>query len=547
MSLINSLFSGVSGLRNHQTMMDVVGNNIANVNSIGYKGSRVTFADAFNQVVRYGSNSTSTSGGTNTFQLGLGMKINSIDRNWAQGTFQRTGITTDLALQGNGLFVLNNNGEQFYSRAGAFVFDADGKLVNPQNGAIVQGKVATADGAIPPGNNLEDIKIDTQMKLPAVASSKVTWGGNLKSSSTITRSEDYTENGNLNSAMAVGASLTDSNTVYDDWGNEYTFKVTYEKTAADTYDMTYKLTDSDGTDVIGPTTKSVVFDSNGKMSTIDGAAAAAITISDSTLGVDFDFDPTAVTQLASSNTISSTVDENRDPTVVSGTVTIYDSLGASHSLTLKFTKTSSNNWYWKASVPASSGTLTDTSSSGSILFDTDGSILSMSPSTPTIHFTPTGGASGQDIQLNFGSIGGFDGITQTSSDSVVSALTQDGSASANLSNINIDQYGNIVGVFTNGQSQKLAQILLATFNNNGGLVSVGDNMYSVSANAGEPLVGEPGQNTGTTIQSGALEQSNVDLSQEFTNMIVAQRGFQANARVVTVSDSILQEITNLVR
>jgi len=110
--------------------------------------------------------------------------------------------------------------------------------------------------------------------------------------------------------------------------------------------------------------------------------------------------------------------------------------------------------------------------------------LSISPSTPTLHFTPVGGASGQDVVLDFGKIGGFDGITQTSSDSVVSALTQDGSASANLSNINIDQYGNIVGVFTNGQSQKLAQILLATFKNTNALISVGDNMYSISANAG---------------------------------------------------------------
>jgi flagellar hook protein FlgE len=547
MSLINSLFSGVSGLRNHQTMMDVVGNNIANVNSIGYKSSRVTFADAFNQIVRYGSNSTSSSGGTNTFQLGLGMKINSIDRNWGQGTFQRTGITTDLALQGKGLFITKNNGEQFYSRAGAFVFDADGKLVNPQNGAIVQGKVATSDGVVPPGNNLEDIQIDTQMKLPAVASTKVDWGGNLKSSSTITRSEDYTENGNINSSMAVGDTLSEQNTIYDDWGNEYTFSVEYEKTAADTYDMTYELTDEDGNSVVGPTTSEVVFDANGDMSTIGGVAADSINITDTTRGIDFDFDPTAVTQLASSNTLSSSVDENRVPTVVSGTVTMYDSLGASHSLTIKFTKTSANNWYWQASVPASSGTLTESSSKGSVQFNTDGSILSMSPSTPTIHFTPSGGASGQDVELDFGAIGGFDGITQTSSDSVVSALTQNGSASASLSNINIDQYGNIVGVFTNGESQTLAQILLATFKNTNGLVSVGDNMYTVSANAGEPLVGDPGQNTGTTIQSGALEQSNVDLSEEFTNMIVAQRGFQANARVVTVSDQILQEITNLVR
>ncbi|MCF8355136.1 MAG: flagellar hook-basal body complex protein, partial [Melioribacteraceae bacterium] len=159
--------------------------------------------------------------------------------------------------------------------------------------------------------------------------------------------------------------------------------------------------------------------------------------------------------------------------------------------------------------------------------------------------TPSGGASVQNIKLNFGE--SFGGITQTSSDSVISALSQNGTAAATLSNLSIDQYGYIVGVFSNGQSRKLAQLMLATFPNLNGLTSVGDNMFTVSANAGDPLIGEPGEATGTTIQSGALEQSNVDLSEEFTRMIVAQRGFQANARVVTTSDSLLQEITNLVR
>jgi flagellar hook protein FlgE len=546
MSLINSLFSGVSGLRNHQTMMDVVGNNIANVNSIGFKGSRVTFSDAFNQILRYGSNATNISGGTNTFQLGLGSKIG-IDRNWTQGTFQRTGITTDLGLQGDGLFILKNGGETFYSRAGAFTFDQDGKLVNPQNGAFVQGKLASSDGVIPPGNHLQDIQIDTKLKLPAVASTKVGWSGNLKSDASLTRSENYVENGNLNSSMSVGDSISDSNTIYDDWGNEYTFDVSYTKTAADTYDMQYQLTDSDGTVVVGPTTKSVVFDANGNISTIDGAAADKINISDSVRGLNFDFDPTAVTQINNSNTLSSIVDEGRTPTTVTGTVSLYDTLGNAHSLTLTFTKTSSNNWYWQASVPASSGTLTPSTAKGSIQFDSDGSVLSMSPGTPTVHFTPTTGAAVQDVVLDFGNHDSFSGITQTSSSSDISALSQDGSPSASISNINIDQYGNIVGVFTNGKSQKLAQILLATFGNNNGLISKGDNMYTVTANAGDPLIGAPGESTKTTIQSGALEQSNVDLSEEFTNMIIAQRGFQANARVVTVSDKILQEITNLVR
>ncbi len=546
MSLINSLFAGVSGLRNHQSMMDVIGNNIANVNSIGYKGSRVTFSDTFNQFVRYGTNPTDVSGGTNTFQVGLGMKLNSVDRNWNQGTFERTGIVTDLALQGSGLFILENNGETFYSRAGAFTFDAEGKLVNPQNGAIVQGKVATSEGVIPPGNNLEDIMIDTNLRLPAVATTNATWGGNLDSTASITRSEEYVQSGNINSGIAVGDTVVDSNTVYDADGNEYTLSSTYTKTAADTYDLTYELTDSDGTviDDNGGVAMAVVFDATtGAIATVNGAAASAINIADSTLGVNFNFDFTGVTQTSNTSTVSSTVDDNRDATIVTGTVSVFDSLGNSHTLTAKFTKTSSNNWNWTATVPTASGTLSQ--NTGTISFNSDGSVNAVSPNPPVLTFAPSGGAQAENITLDFGS--GFDGITQTSSDSVLSALSQNGSGAASLSNLSIDQYGYIVGVFSNGQSKQLAQVMMATFANLNGLTSSGENMYTVSANSGDPLVGEPGESTGTTIQSGALEQSNVDLSEEFTRMIVSQRGFQANARVITTSDSLLQEITNLVR
>ena len=544
MSLLNSLFAGVSGLRNHQTMLDVIGNNIANVNSIGFKGSRITFSDTFNQYVRYGTDPTTTTGGTNSFQVGLGMKVNSIDRNWTQGTFERTGLTTDLAIQGNGLFILKSNGKEYYSRAGAYVFDAEGKLVNPQNGAIVQGKVATEDGVIPPGNNLEDIYIDTNLRLPAVATTQTSWGGNLSSTSPLTRTENFVQTGNLTSSMAIGDTVPDSNVIYDMNGNAYTMNITYAKTAADSYDMTYDLVDSDLNTVIGgPQTVALVFDpATGALQTMGGAAPAPITVTNVGLGINYDFDITDVTQTAGTTTISSTVDENREPTIVTGTLSVFDSLGNAHSITLKFTKTSANQWNWNTSVPSPS--LLE-QNSGTISFNTDGSINSISPNPPIIRLTPGGGASPQNIELNFGE--GFTGITQTSSNSVVSALSQNGSAAASLSNINIDQYGYIVGVFTNGESRNLAQILVATFANRNGLTSAGDNMYTVSPNSGEALVGEPGESTGTTLQSGALEQSNVDLSEEFTKMIVSQRGFQANARVVTTSDTLLQEITNLVR
>jgi len=202
MALMNSLFSGVSGLQNLQSMMDVIGNNIANVNTIGFKGSRVTFSDTFNQIIKSGTNPSDTTGGTNSFEIGLGMKINSIDQNWSQGTFDTTGINTDLALQGNGLFITKQNGENFYTRAGAFTFDANGKLVSSSDGAVVQGKVANAAGDVPPGNNLQDILVDTNLKLPAVATTNIKWGGNLESGSVLTRSESVINSGNINSSLA---------------------------------------------------------------------------------------------------------------------------------------------------------------------------------------------------------------------------------------------------------------------------------------------------------------------------------------------------------
>ncbi len=545
MALLNSLIDGVSGLRNHQAMMDVIGNNIANVNTIGFKGSRITFSDTFNEFVRAGSNPTSTSGGTNAFQIGLGTKINSIDRNWNQGTFERTGIITDLALQGKGLFILKRNGETFFTRAGAFTIDAKGQIVNPSDGAILQGKMATKDGVIPPGSNLENIVLDPNMRLPAVATTKVNWAGNLDSTSSITRSENYVESGNITTNLSVGDSVSETNTIYDDYGNDYKLTVTYTKTASHQFDMTYELKDSSGNVVASSSSAvPVEFDaSTGEMTKLNGTTPAAITIADSTKGFQFDLDVSKVTETSNSTTLSSSVDANREPTIVNGSLTIYDSLGNAHTLTIKFTKISDNTWNFLASVPASSGSLSN--NKGTVTFNADGSLNTISPNPPVLTFTPAGGASAENITMDFGSE--FNGITQTSADSVVSALKQNGSAAATLSNYSIDQNGYIVGVFSNGKTKKLAQIMLATFSNLNGLTSVGENLFSVSANSGDPLVQEPGQASGTTIQSGVLEQSNVDLSQEFTKMIISQRGFQASARVITASDQLLQEITNLIR
>ncbi|MBI9073161.1 MAG: flagellar hook protein FlgE [Melioribacteraceae bacterium] len=546
MSLLNSLFSGVSGIRNHQAMMDNIGNNIANVNTLGYKSTRVTFSDTFNQFVRFGSDPTDSNGGTSAFQIGLGMKVNSIDRNWNQGTFERTGLVTDLALQGDALFALENNGERFYSRAGSFTFDSDGNLVNNQNGATVLGKNATADGVIPPGNNLEKIIVNKNERIPAVATTDITWAGNLDSTKTVTASDLYEQSGNIRADRAVGEVVQEFNTIYNSYGDEYKLTTSYEKTGADAWNMTYEIQklQSDGSYGAAVVTSAAATPITFVPGTGDLSSPASIPdISDSTESLSFTLDISKITQNSAAETISSNVDANREPTLVDGTLSVFDSLGNTHTLTVRFTKLDESEWAFRATVPDESGTLLN--NVGTVSFGIDGSITSVAPATPILSFNPTGGASTQNIELDFGS--GFDGITQTSSDSVVSALSQNGSDAATLADLSLDQYGNIIGVFSNGNSRKMAQILLAKFPNNSGLTSVGDNMYTVGANAGTPIIGDPGEVTGTTIQSGALEQSNVDLSEQFTKMIVAQRGFQANARVVTVSDQLLQEITNLVR
>jgi flagellar hook protein FlgE len=445
--------------------------------------------------------------------------------------------------------------------------------VSSQNGAIVQGKVANDEGDVPPGNNLENIVIDTSLKLPAVATETINWGGNLQSDSDLSRTQAIVVSGNIDSSDA-GAS-TSNTKVYNIYGEEFQFVLTYTPTATpNEYDVTWDLYAADDkllatslangglTDTLGVATPALFddADADGEMELSAASAAlfdSANIGSTATLNEDlgeplgklnFTFDLTRVQNNNDTPTLSSSADGGRDLNLVSGSVTVFDSLGTAHQVTLSYTKVGDNEWAWHATVP---GTSTDTGNPqhevGTVKFNADGTLSAgnITPSDPTVTFTPSSGANPVEINLDFGS--GFSGVTQTSSSSVVSALSQDGSASASLSNINIDQYGNIEGIFTNGNSRTLAQIMVATFPNLNGLISTGDNMYSAYANAGDPRISDLGEESSTTVQSGALEQSNVDLSEEFTKMIVSQRGFQANARVITTADTLLQEITNLIR
>jgi len=392
--MLRSLFSGISGLRSHQTMLDVTGNNIANVNTTGFKSSQVQFQDTLSQVLINAGGAQGGVGGTNPAQVGLGVRVAGITTNFTQGASQSTGRSTDMMIQGDGFFVVRKGTDTFYTRAGSFDFDATGQMVLPGEGALVQGWAAV-NGVIDTNAPLTDLKVPAGTLMAAVASTKAGYSGNL-----------------------------------------------------------------------------------------DSAAA--------------------------------------DGTVLNRTVDVYDAKGNERTLTLTFTK-SATGW----TVGAGDGS--STVPPAAMTFAADGSLT-----TPT---TLTVGAVAVDISK----LTGFSGLD------TVKAQSQDGQAAGTLQSFSLGADGTITGAFSNGLKQTIGRIALGSFTNPSGLEKAGGSLFSTTVNSGDPAIGTAGTGGRGSLQGGALEMSNVDLSSEFTSLIIAQRGFQANSRVITTSDEVLQELVNLKR
>jgi flagellar hook protein FlgE len=683
MSFLRSLFAGVSGLRNHQIMMDVIGNNIANINTIGYKAARVSFSEAFAQVLRGATQPSSDTGGTNPIQVGLGMNLSAVDTIFTQGNLETTGQVTDLAIQGNAFFIVRKGGKNYFTRAGAFKFDADGYLIDTATGAIVQGKMADPSGQIPPGARLEDIKIPFGQKSPAKATSVINLTGNLNAggepkgnilrsarlyavedgssdvnnllatgnantvitgmisgSTTVTiqdgtKTKTYTYvlkdsgvgDGNFHTLQdlvdeinsdfsgSIQASINSQGQIVITSLSSQTISITSnnrnfetalsslsgnynanDTRASDKFshvaradDLLINLRDAQGNDLGLQSGDTIAID--GKVggeaiSTATFSVSATSTYRDladaikdafrisNSRGVEIDPDTGAlvinadggkayeITDLnisASGRDNFNDIFENKpgnwlevqkaEDVEASTTVTVYDSLGNKHNITIRFIKdaTTPNQWIWRVEVSGDATVLAG--GSGKIVFDSDGSISSFfsDDGSSTLRIdTGNGAADILEIQLDPGEIGQFSGITQMEGPSSLIA-DQDGYGLGFLNTISVNEDGKILGVFSNGTVRVLAQILVATFNNPAGLLRVGDNMFDISANSGTPIIDEPGSAIQSKIMSGVLEQSNVDLAEEFTKMIIAQRGFQANARIITTSDEFLQEIVNLKR
>lgn len=463
--MMRSLYSGVSGLQNHQTRMDVIGNNISNVNTTGFKRGRVSFQDMISQQLSGSSSPTEEIGGVNPKEVGLGASIAAIDTVFTQGNLQSTGISTDLAIQGTGFFIQMNGEESYYTRAGAFSVDSNGTLVNPANGYRVQGWMAREiDGetVLQTAASTEDLVIPIGSKDPAKATANVNFACNLNKNTPVIPEEPTAAD------VARGTWNTEFK-IYDDYGNTHMLAVNFTR-VADTPN-TWQAT------------------------------------------VQIDPDNAEETQTR---------------------VGLGTTDGMENVFTIAFDNT---------------GTLQSVTDSAGNVTNPEGEIvLQASYTVPESNADEEGNPYRQTLNINLGTIGSQKNtVTQSASQSSTKAFYQDGYAMGYLDNFKIDSTGVITGVYSNGTNRTIGQLALATFTNQNGLEKAGDNTYVESINSGLANIGTSGVAGKGTLLAGALEMSNVDLSEQFTDMIVTQRGFQSNAKTIQTADTLLETVLGLKR
>lgn len=501
--MMRSMFAGVSGLRNHQTRMDVIGNNIANVNTVGYKSSRVTFQDTLSQILRGATAPQNLRGGVNPLQVGLGTTLSTIDVIHTAGNLQTTGVNTDLALQGNGFFILGEGAQQYYTRAGNFSMDSGGRLVYP-NGLQLQGWMARG-GVISTSGRPEGITLPINSTIAPRATTTLAYNANFDSS--LSGSFTY-------GTATVGTAQVRINLTPTGNQNEWEYQVT----------ATGGTVTGDNTGIIRLNKDGTVASVTGGGFTVDDGAAPPETFSVPAVGALPHF-----TNPGPGGNITATAFV---PPSFSATAEVFDSLGNSHLLTTTFTMIDDNTWTWSTDHD-----LYGNVGSGGLIFGTDGVL--QSPTGGPIIIDPPGA---DQVRIT----PDFLASTQYAAKSAV-GWEQDGYPMGYLESFKIDSAGRILGIFTNGLTEDIAQVAVATFSNPGGMEKIGETMFAKSSNSGQPQINPSGVGGSGKVTPGALEMSNVDLSQEFTDMIITQRGFQANSRIITTSDEMLQELVNLKR
>jgi flagellar hook protein FlgE len=512
----------LSGLSASDTALATISNNLSNLNTTGYKDSTVNFQDMFYNLL-------GTNGSGDQLQLGGGTSVASISTNFAGGSTSSTGVDTDVAITGNGFFIVQNGSNTYYTRAGDFTRDPNGNLVTT-DGDKVMG-YPTVNGVVNTNGGLTPIQVQDGMINPPKTTTVITMQSNLSSDDTA-------------ASFSIGVPLVDS------LGTSHVMTVTYTR-SANGWDYSATIPASDVT--AGATGNTVV--ASGSGATTLATDAFGNLISPATINPVFPaligggtIAAAAAAITPSSVQSSLTAAQAATGSSFNSTVTIYDSLGTSHVLSTDYTRTATG-WNYNVTVPSNEitgGTGTNTSvASGSLTFDSSGNLTSSAPIAISIAGMADG-ASTLNLNWNLKSPTGTGLITQVSGASSTGSTSQDGYGSGTLTDFTVNADGTVMGTFTNG-TKVLGQIALANFANLQGLTKQGNNNYAATISSGSPVVGTPGTSSLGALTGKSLELSNVDMSTEFSNLIVAERGFQANAKSVTTFDQIAQDTINLIR
>ncbi|MDH8676626.1 flagellar hook protein FlgE [Fusibacter bizertensis] len=457
--MMRSMFSGVSSLRAHQLRMDVIGNNIANVNTVGFKASSVSFSEMYSQTLKGASSSSDSRGGTNPMQVGLGANVASIAVNHSKGSIQRTDVATDLMIDGSGFFVVTNDANaqnKYYTRAGNFQMDEQGYLV-------------TTEGLKVLDVNMKPIQVNMSDTKNATATTNLTISGNLNFTDT-----NYTTTADL----------------YDSLGDVHTINVNFKNAPLIT------------------TAKKTVDPNDPKY---DPAASAAV----------YNY---SYREITISNTAGTQV--YPDPAASATT--------AGH-IYAKFNESGEIVDLVTLNTLADPDSTPDVSVSGTLTMTVPGAADITIPLDRSMFFA------------NADIAGGVRTFTQVSKESDAKGVQLNGNSAGSIDTFNISSKGEIIGIYTNGERKVLQTLGLVDFDNPAGLEKIGGNLFQNTPNSGTPKYGAPATGSFGAVTPGALEMSNVDLAAQFTDMITTQRGFQANSRVITTSDEILQELVNLKR
>lgn len=545
--MIQAMYSGISGMKAFKSSLDVIGNNIANINTTAYKAGRATFKEMLSQTVSGATAPSADRGGTNATQIGLGVVLGSIDINGSQGSMQATGRGTDLAIEGNGFFALGSSNGMSYTRDGSFSLDAQFNLVSSSSGMKVLGWAAdTTTGEVDttrPVTNSSSIQVPVGGMSTARATSQISLAGNLDASSAGPKATSTIAlAGNLDSAAAAGTAVdVGPFDIYDSLGTAHSVTVTFTKqAAADTWRYSVACADATAGSLPAPTDFTFTGAGASNLASIP-LSLTWTTPNGSTQPLVASIDTSTLTQTAAGSTAAMSSQNGTPPgDPVPVKFDIYDSLGLTHEMTITFSKTS-DPATWDYSVACPDATTGSLPADGQITFNSLGQSQLASIPLSLTWSDPNG--SEQPLVATIET----DGISQLNGAKTVDLSYQDGLQLGTLESFSIGRDGMITGTFTNGSSRSLGQMALAQFNNPAGLSKVGNNTLAESPNSGTAKLGLPGSGGIGMITAGFLESSNVDLANEFANMIVAQRGFQASSRIITTSDDVLQELVSLKR